>query len=143
MTRLQWVVALFLKWRAKVSIPKWEAFFRGGPAAPGADFTTNSGSCRQFRAGLFRHHVRGVPVGPVRVCSADPILMLAVRDRRAPHRARQIRHRGEARRVRVDPTREACRELLQQPAIAVPIRERQEPRLAAPAHIEAPRPYAC
>src|SRR5258706_14620369 len=95
MTRLQWVVALFLKWRAKVSIPKWEAFFRGGPAAPGADFTTNSGSCRQFHAGFFRHHVRGVPFGPVRVCSADPILMLPVCVRRAPHPPLHTLHRRE------------------------------------------------
>ncbi len=43
---------------------------------------SRSRSRRQLRPGLLRHHVRGVPVGPVLVGVADALLVLAVRDRR-------------------------------------------------------------
>jgi hypothetical protein len=51
------------------------------------DWVTSS-SRRRFRAGLFRYPVCGIPLRPVRVGLADALLMFAVRDRRAPHRAR-------------------------------------------------------
>ena len=45
---------------------------------------------RQLLAGLLRHHVLGVPVRPVIMWSAGPLLVLAVRGRRAPERGREV-----------------------------------------------------
>ena len=39
---------------------------------------------RQLLPGLLAHHVRGVPVGPVRVALPDPLLVLAVGGLGAP-----------------------------------------------------------
>src|SRR3979411_181089 len=48
-------------------------------------------SRRQLHAGLLRHHVGGVPVGPVHVVlSALTFFVLAVGNRGATHRVRQI-----------------------------------------------------
>src|SRR5215204_1051961 len=64
---------------------------------------TRSRSRRQRLAGLLRHHVLGIPGRPILIApAAHARLVLAVGDRRAPHRARQIRCGGEVRRVRVD-----------------------------------------
>src|SRR3984957_17705484 len=85
---------------------------------------------RQFRPGLLRDHVPGVPVGPVRVRSADALLVLTVSDRRSPHRARQIAGGSERRRRGVDPPGQAGADLLEQPAIAVRVAERGERAVA-------------
>src|SRR5215207_8472618 len=77
----------------------------------------------QFSAGLLCHHVLGVPARPVRVPLANARLMRAVCGLRATKGARQIACRGERGRVRVDPSRESCGDLLQQPAIAVGVVE--------------------
>jgi len=45
-------------------------------------------SLRQFLAGLLRHHVLGVPGGPVRVALAGPLFVLAVSGLGPPKRAR-------------------------------------------------------
>jgi hypothetical protein len=50
-----------------------------------------SGSSRQLRPSLFRHHVRGVPVGPVLVAlSSGALLVLAVGGLGTSKRARQV-----------------------------------------------------
>ena len=81
---------------------------------------------RQFPAGLLRHHVRGVPVGPVLVALPGALLVLAVGGLRTPKRARQIACRGECRLGEVDPPGQPGRDLLQQPAVAVRVAERGE-----------------
>ena len=91
---------------------------------------SRSRSRRQLRPGLLRHHVRGVPVGPVLIGVADALLMLAVRDRRAPHRARQVAHRRVRRLGRVDPAGQPGGDLLQQPGVAVGVAERRERAVA-------------
>ena len=85
---------------------------------------------RQLRAGLLGHHVRGVPVGPVRVGLAGALLVLAVGGRRAPQRARQVARRGERRLGGVDAAGQPRRDLLQQPAVAVRVAERGERAVA-------------
>jgi hypothetical protein len=80
-------------------------------------------------AGLLPHHVLGVPVGPVRVCLTDPLLVLTVR--RTTKRLSQIARGGERRRGRVDPAGEPRRDLLQEPAVAVRIAEGGERPVAA------------
>src|SRR5271154_2071813 len=45
---------------------------------------------RQLPAGLLRHHVSGIPAVPIRIGSADALLVFAVRSLGAPHRVRQI-----------------------------------------------------
>ena len=45
---------------------------------------------RELSAGLLRHHVRGVPVGPVLVALPDAFLVLAVGGRRTFERAHQV-----------------------------------------------------
>ena len=52
-------------------------------------------SLRQLLAGLLRHHILGVPVGPVRVALAGALLVLAVGGLRTPKRARQIARGAE------------------------------------------------
>ncbi len=74
---------------------------------------------------LLRHHVLGVPVGPVRISRADALLMLTVGGRRAPHRARQVARRPKRRRGSVEaPRGKPGRDFLEQPAVAVRIAER-------------------
>jgi len=51
------------------------------------------GLLRQSLAVLLAHHVRGVPVRPVRVRRAGALLVLAVGLRRPAHRVRQVRRR--------------------------------------------------
>jgi len=84
------------------------------------------GSLRQLFSGLFGYHVRGVPVGPIRVALPGALFMLAVRGFRKPKRARQIVRRCECRRRGVDAPRQPRRQLLEQPAVAVRITERGE-----------------
>src|SRR5580704_2662429 len=86
---------------------------------------------RQLRPGLLRHHIFGVPVGPVRIGGADELLVLAVRDRGTAHCVRQIVPRREGRRRRVYAAGQARGDLLEQPAIAVGIFERGERAVAA------------
>src|ERR1043166_2711203 len=86
---------------------------------------------RCLRAGLLRHHVRRVPVGPVFVAlPAGALFVLAVRDRRTAHCARQIVRRRKSRRRRVNATGQPRRQLLEQPAVAVRILERREGAVA-------------
>src|SRR5690349_19264336 len=59
-------------------------------------------SSRQLFAGLLRHHVGGVPVGPVCIALPDALLVLAVGSFRTPKGARQIGRRSEIRRRGVD-----------------------------------------
>ena len=65
-------------------------FTRGAPSLPW--------SLWQLCAGLFAHHVFGVPVGPVRVGGADTFLVLAAGGGGAPHGVRQVLRRREGRR---------------------------------------------
>src|SRR5215469_4464051 len=99
-------------------------------------------SLRQFRPGLLRHHVRGVPVRPVRVPLSDALLVLPVGGLRTPERARQIACRREGRRRRIDATRQSRRELLEQPAVAIRIMERSERAVAAMLGIRTADPEA-
>src|SRR6185295_7461938 len=55
-------------------------------------------SCRKRCADLLRHHVRGVPVGPIRVGLTGELLVLTVGDGCAPHRICEI-FRGEELRL--------------------------------------------
>src|SRR6266436_9965050 len=88
-------------------------------------------SLRQLFAGLLAHHVLGVPVRPVRVGLPRPRLVLPVRGRRTPKRARQIVRRRKGRRRGVDATGQPRRDFLEQPAVAVRITERSERAVAA------------
>ena len=72
--------------------PAWRARVIGqlvvGKGASGRDVSAHGwspSSRRQLRAGLLRHHVRGVPVGPVRVSLPGALLVLAVGGLRPPH----------------------------------------------------------
>jgi hypothetical protein len=85
-----------------------------------------SRSLRQLFAGLFRHHVRGIPVCPVHIVLSCALLVLAVGSLRTPKRARQIVRRCEGRRRRVNATGKPRRDFLEQPAVAVRIAERGE-----------------
>src|ERR1700686_3607651 len=53
------------------------------------------GSCRQRLFCLPPDHVLGVPVRPVRILLADPLLVLAMRGRRTSERGREFGRRGE------------------------------------------------
>src|SRR5262249_26979177 len=78
----------------------------GGPAAPGAGggvggvpaaTARRPRSLGKFCPRLLADHVPGVPGGPVRIRRADALLVLAVGDRGAPHRRRQVGGRGVVR----------------------------------------------
>src|SRR3954452_3575878 len=85
---------------------------------------TSFGSLWQLSATLLCHHVRGVPVGPVRVALAGSLLVQSVGSFRTPQRARQIVRRRERRRGGVDTTGQPRCDLLEQPAAAVRVVER-------------------
>src|SRR6267378_4318853 len=92
----------------------------------------SSRSLRRLFAGLLRHHVLGVPVGPVLVAlPPGALLVLAVGGLGTPKCARQIVHRSESRRRGVDATGHPRRDLLEHPAVAVRITERGERAVAA------------
>ena len=59
----------------------------------------------QLCPGLLRHHVRGIPLGPVLVRLAGALLVLAVGGSRPPERAFQVRPGRKRRFGGVDPTR--------------------------------------
>jgi len=80
---------------------------------------------------LLAHQVLGVPVRPVVVGLSDPRLVLTVRGRRTPQRARQIARRREVRRCGVDATGQPRCDLLEQPSVAVRITERGVRAIAA------------
>jgi hypothetical protein len=62
-------------------------------AAPeGVTLERRGRSGRQGRPGLLRHHVRGVPTGPVRVPLAGALLVLSVGRFRPPERLGQVAH---------------------------------------------------
>jgi hypothetical protein len=84
---------------------------------------------RQLFAGLLRHHVRGVPVAPVRVALPGALLVLAVGGLRTPERARQVACGAERSRGRVDASGQPRRDLPQQPAVAVWVAERGKVRV--------------
>src|SRR5215213_5716722 len=75
---------------------------------------------------MLRHHVGGIPVGPVCVALPGALLMLSVRRLCTPERARQIACGAEGSRGRINAPRQPGRDLLQQPAIAVRVAERGE-----------------
>ena len=85
---------------------------------------------RQLLAGLLAHHVVGVPVGPVWICVAETLLMLAVGILRTAKRACQIVCRGEGCLGEVDAAGETGRDLLQQPYVAVGVAESSEGTVA-------------
>src|SRR5688572_27555551 len=89
-----------------------------------------AGLVRQRLAGLLIDDVLGVPLGPVHIVLAGPLLMLAVRSRCATERGRQISGRNEGRVCR-HAAREALGDFLEQPAIAVRIAERGVRAVAA------------
>ena len=67
------------------------------------------------------------------------LLVLAMRGRRTPQRARKVRRRSESR-VAFDTSRQSRRDLLEQPAVAVRIIERGERTVAAVLGIRAMEP---
>src|SRR5229473_4031541 len=85
----------------------------------------NRCSGRQLLAGLLLDDVRGVPVRPVRIVLADPLLVLAVRRRGTPERGCELSRRSEGR-VLVHASGQSRGDLLEQPAVAVRIFERAE-----------------
>src|SRR5580693_1344778 len=81
---------------------------------------TSAPSRRQVRAGLLRHHVGGVPGGPVLVLArpvqkvrpARALLVLAVGGVGPPKRAHQVGRGRESRVGAVEPAGEPGRDLL-------------------------------
>jgi hypothetical protein len=68
----------------------------------------------QFRPCLFRRHVLGVPVGPVRVAlAAEAFFVLAVGCLGTPHRARQVACGAERSYSSVNASGQSRRDLLQ------------------------------
>src|SRR5262245_55878411 len=86
---------------------------------------------RQLGPSLLRHHVRGIPFGPVLVALPSALFVLSVGSFCTPKRARQIVGRREGRRRGVDATGQPGCELLEQPTVAVRIMERGERAVAA------------
>src|SRR5580658_3293617 len=87
-------------------------------------------SLRQLFAGLLRHHVRGVPLGPVLIALPGALLVLAVGGRRTPERARQIVRRSVGSLAGIDAPRQPRCDLLQQPLVAVRVAERSKRAVA-------------
>src|SRR5580698_8248530 len=83
-------------------------------------------SLRQIFAGLLRHHILGVPVGPAHVALTSSFLVLAMGGLRTPQRARKVVRRGESSLGAVDAPRKPSRALLQQPPVAVRVPERSQ-----------------
>src|SRR5271168_2424073 len=83
---------------------------------------------------LLPDDVVGVPVRPVLVVAANPLLVLAVRRGGAPERSGEFGRRGE--RGGLDAPRPSHSDLLQQPAVAVGIVERGERAVAGSYGIE-------
>src|SRR5580658_2452690 len=81
-------------------------------------------STRKLFAGLLPHHVLGVPIGPILICCADALLVLAMSGGGAPKRARQVACGPERSCARVDASGKSGRNLLEQPDVAVWIAER-------------------
>ena len=77
----------------------------------------------QCCARLFRCHVCGVPVRPVLVTFPGARLMPAMRSRRATHGAGEVCLGGEHGLSGIDATRQPCRDLLDQPAVAIGVAE--------------------
>src|SRR5580704_3438041 len=75
--------------------------------------------------------VVSVPVRPVRIGFAGPLLMLAVRSRRASECGRKLGRRGECRGVGAHASGQSYGEFLEQPAVTVRIVERGERAVAA------------
>src|SRR5215217_1788014 len=92
----------------------------GRRRAAADDGNSGAGLLRQWPAGLLVDDVLGVPVGPVHIVLASPLLVLAVRRRSPMERSREISGRREGC-VSVHAAREALGDLLEQPAIAVRI----------------------
>src|SRR5271155_1057247 len=88
-------------------------------------------SLRRLFAGLLRHHVRGVPIGPVLVALPGAFLVLAVGGLGTPKRARQVACGAERSRRGIDAPWKPGGDLLQQPAVAIGIAERGERAVAA------------
>ena len=82
-----------------------------------------AGLLRQRLAGLLVDDVLGVPVWPVHIVLAGPLLVLAMRSRSASKRGREIGDRSEGR-VSLHPAGQTVSHFLQQPAVAVRIAER-------------------
>src|SRR5262249_50537037 len=69
----------------------------------------------------------GVPVGPIDVVlAALALLVLTMRERCTPHRGGEICRRGKRRLGGLDPIRQPCRDLLQQPAVPIRIAKRRK-----------------
>jgi hypothetical protein len=85
--------------------------------------------------GLFPHDVVGVPVRPVRIVGAGPLLMLAMGDGGAPEAGGKIGLRGECRLVCTDASGQPLGDLLDQPDIPVGIIELRERAVTGPLRI--------
>src|SRR5262245_2461305 len=97
-------------------------------------------SGRKLDALLLRHHVRGVPVWPIRIGVSDRRFVFAMRGCGAPQRARHISHGAVARGSRIDTAGKPRRDLLQLPEIAIGIVECDERGIAAPLGIRTALP---
>src|ERR1700724_3595463 len=76
----------------------------------------------------------------MRIGLAGPLLVLAVRGRRASERGRKLDRRGEGRAVRVHASGQSYDDLLEQPAVAVRIAERGERAVAAMLRVQTANP---
>jgi len=95
---------------------------------------------RQFAAGLFADQVARVPLRPVRVLGADACLVLAVRGGGAAQGRGEVRGRGEGGDRRVKASGQPGGDLLQEPAVAVRVAERQERAVAGALRIRSGNP---
>jgi hypothetical protein len=86
-------------------------------------------------AGLLADDVIGVPVRPVRIVGAGPLLMLAMRDGGAPERSGKIGRGSECRLVCADASGQPLGDLLDQPDIPVGIIERGKRAVTGPLRI--------
>src|SRR5437773_4457411 len=81
-------------------------------------------SRRQLTARLLRRHVRGVPVGPVRVALPPAaLLVLAMGGLRTPKSTREVACRPKRSHASVDAPGQSRRDLLQQPTVTIRIAE--------------------
>ncbi len=83
----------------------------------------NHRSRRELLSRLLSNDIVSVPIRPIRILSTDPLLVLAMRRRGAPERACEFIRRGECRVVRVHASWQSCRDLLEQPPVAIRISE--------------------
>jgi hypothetical protein len=76
----------------------------------------------QLTAGLLGHHVFGIPIRPIFIMRAGPLLVLAMRGGGATKCCGKVSRRGERRVVGVHAPGQSRGDLLQEPGVAVGFR---------------------